>query len=339
MLDIFRSNLFGVIELTDAINSPIFRPRRLASLGLFQETPVATTTVMIEMRGGQLVLVAPSPRGGPGQTIDKVKRNGRPFSIPHFEINDGVMAEEVQGVRAFGSEDQVMFLQDLLSERLMLHRESHEVTIEYSRIGAVQGLVTYADGTQLNLFTEFGVAPEPEANLDLANANPEPGGLRKLCAGLTRKMGGNLDGIPFSGIRAVCGDDLFDALLQHPEVRATFLNNPAAEQLRQAYIGPNGEIWGQFEFGGIVWENYRGGVGATKFVNDDKANLFPIGVPGLFRTYFAPADYIETVNRPGQRTYAKQYEMPNGKGIHLDSQTNNLNICTRPKALMTARRA
>jgi hypothetical protein len=28
-------------------------------------------------------------------------------------------------------------------------------------------------------------------------------------------------------------------------------------------------------------------------------------VPGLFRTYYAPADYIETVNTIGQRLYVK----------------------------------
>jgi len=162
--------------------------------------------------------------------------------------------------------------------------------------------------------------------------------LRLLCAKITRTMGANLDGIPFAGVRAVCGDTFFDNLIAHPEVVKTFLNNPAAEQLRQAYIGPNGEIWGQFDFGGIIFENYRGAVGGTLFVPTDKCFMFPIGVPGLFRTYFAPADYIETVNRPGQRTYAKQYDMPNGKGIHLDSQTNNLNICTRPKTLMKGKR-
>ena len=57
-------------------------------------------------------------------------------------------------------------------------------------------------------------------------------------------------------------------------------------------------------------------------------------MPGLFRTYYAPADYIETVNTIGRRLYAKQYDMPNGKGVHLDTQMNALNICTRPKVLI-----
>ena len=38
-------------------------------------------------------------------------------------------------------------------------------------------------------------------------------------------------------------------------------------------------------------------------------------------------------NTIGQRFYAKQYDMPNGKGVHFDTQTNELNFCTRPNAL------
>ena len=107
--------------------------------------------------------------------------------------------------------------------------------------------------------------------------------------------------------------------------------------MRQSYV-QGGQSYGSFFFGGITWENYRGAVGATAFVNTDKCHLFPVGVPGLFRTYYAPADYIETVNTVGRRLYGKQYDMPNGKGVHLDTQMNALNICTRPKVLIQGKR-
>ena len=284
-----------------------------------------------------LILVPPTPRGGPGTTVDKPKRGIRVLRAPHFEINDGIMAEEVQGVRAWGSEDAVEMVMDKVSERMMLHRSSMEVTMEYSRVGAVIGIVTYADGTTMNLFTEFGVTQDAEIDFDLDNANPTAGALRKLCAGITRQMAVNLDGVPFTGISAICGDAFFDDLLAHVEVRDTFLNNPAAAQLRAAYI-QSGMSYGAFDFGGILFENYRGYVGGTGFIDTNKVHLFPTGVPNLFRTYMAPADYIETVNRPGQRMYVKQYDMPNDKGVHLDVQMNPLNICTRPKALLKGKR-
>lgn len=338
MLEIFQNNAFGVLSLTDAINALKFVPGRIGELGLFTESSVNTTSIAIEEKDGILVLVSPTPRGGPGQTVEKSRRTLRNLSVPHFEINDAIMAEEVQGVRAFGQETQLETVMDKVAERGAIHSQSHAATQEYSRIGAVKGIVTYADGSTLNLFTEFGVSQEAEVDFDLDNASPAEGALRKKCASVTRTVATNLGGLPWSGLRALCGDAFFDDLIAHGEVRATFLGWPEAKILREGYIEPNGKSYGAFEFGGIVWENYRGKVGNTDFIDTDKCHIFPTGVPNLFRTVYAPADYMETVNTMGQRLYAKIFPMPNGKGVNFDVQTNAIEYCTRPKTLIKGKR-
>jgi Phage major capsid protein E len=335
MQDIWHDPAFGVVSLTDAINKPIFQPGRIGQMGIFTETGVTTVDIAIEEKGGILALIPPTPRGGPGTTLPKTGRTLRVLRAPHFEINDGIMAEEVQGVRAWGSDGgQVEVLMDKVAERLVIHRSSMEATMEYARAGAIKGIIVYPDGSQTNLFNEFEVTPEPPIDFDLDNPTPVGGVLREQCAKLIRTMSRNLGGIPYTGVTALVGDDFFDALLKHPEVRATFLQTPDAAQLRLPYVNFQGQIYGTFPFGGIVWENYRGYVGGTEFIETDKAYFFPTGTPNLFKTYLAPADYNETVNTQGQRMYAKQYDMPNDKGVHLDVQMNPLNICTRPKALM-----
>jgi hypothetical protein len=132
-----------------------------------------------------------------------------------------------------------------------------------------------------------------------------------------------------------CGDDFFDALIKNPEVRATYLQTESAADLRSAYIS-GGQTWGSFVFGGILWTNYRGFALGAPMVEVNMAYLYPVGVPNLFSTFYAPADYIETVNTMGLPRYVKQYEMPNDKGIHMDTQMNVLNLCTRPLALLRA---
>lgn len=338
MLDIFNDDAFGVVSLTDAINKIKFVPGRIGEMGLFATTSIATTSVAIEERDGILVLVSPTPRGGTGQTVDKSKRTLRNLGVPHFEINDAVMAEEVQGVRAWGSESAVEMVQDKVTERFTSHSQSMAATEEYASLGAVKGIVTYADSTTLNLFTMFGVSQEAEVDFDLDAATPASGVLRKKCATVGRLVADNLGGLPFTGLHAFCGNAFFDDLIAHAEVRATYTGWPEAKILREGYVSPNGKVYSAFEFGGIVWENYRGAVGNTTFLATDKAHIFPTGVPGLFREVFAPADYIETVNTNGQRLYAKQYPMPNGKGVHLDVQMNALSYCTRPKTLMLGKR-
>lgn len=332
MLDIFNDDAFSVTSLTDAVNKLKFVPGRLNQMGIFQETGISTTTLAIEERDGVLSLISPSARGGPGTTLDKSLRTVRPFVIPHFEINDAVMAEEVQNVRAWGSETELETIQAKISDRLGIHSQSMEATIEYARIGAVKGIVTYADSSTLDLFDEFDVTQETEIDFDLDNASPASGALRKKCGTAIRLIAANLGGTPYAGANALCGDAFFDDLIAHPEVRATYLGFTDAQNLRGGYV------YESFPFGGITWENYRGAVGATAFINTDKCHIFPVGVPGLFRSYFAPPDYNGLTNTIGQRMYAKQYTMTNDKGINLDTQSNVLSICTRPKTLLLGKR-
>lgn len=56
------------------------------------------------------------------------------------------------------------------------------------------------------------------------------------------------------------------------------------------------------------------------------------------RRKLCPADYMETVNTPGQRLYAKQWKMDNDKGVNLEFQSNVLHYCTRPRVLIRAKR-
>jgi hypothetical protein len=337
MLQIFKGDAFSVISLTDSINKIPFVPGRAGVLVPWVETGVTTTSVMIEEVDGVLSLIDPTPRGGPGTTVAKTRRVARAISIPHYQIDDAIYADEVQGVRAFGSETQLQTVQGQLNRRQTEHVQLRlDPTLEFQRVGALKGIILNGNGSTLyNLFNEFGVTQEAEVAFDLSASSPASGALRAKCAEVVRIIADNLGGIPFVGIHAFCGDQFFDKLLAHLEVVNSYKNTSMAAVLREGYVYPNNlKIYGAFEFGGIVWENYRGSVGSTRFIETDKCHIFPIGVPGLFRTVYAPADYIETVNTVGLPRYSRQHEMNNGKGIEFESQMNALNYCTRPKTLI-----
>jgi hypothetical protein len=339
VLDVFKTDAFSVTSLTEAINSLPFAPGRAGTIINWNESGVATTSVMIEEKAGVITLVNPSPRGGVGDAIPKTKRTGRIVAIPHYQINDAIYADEVQGVREFGQEQSVATVQGTVNDRMAELTTDLDVTLELQRVGAVKGIILNADGSTLvNLFTEFGVTQEAEVAFDLSNATPAAGALRKKVAQVVRLTQNNLGGSPIVGIHAFCGDAFFDDLLANVEVRASYLQTPMASVLRDGYVYPNNlKVYGAFEFGGIVWENYRGSNGTTPFFDTDKCSIFPMG-GGLFRTAFGPADYIETVNTKGLPRYAKQYPWPNDKGVALEVQTNALSYFTRPKALIRGKR-
>jgi len=224
--------------------------------------------------------------------------------------------------------------------RLGIHVNSFAATEEHARMGAIKGVVAYGDGSSLDLFSEFMVAPEPQVDFELRQATIDCE-LRAKCAAISRRVTALLGGVAHTGLHAFCGDDFFDALLGHPEVRQTFIGMSQAAILREGYVGPNRSVHGIFEFGGIVWENYRGaalpnakGGALQHFIGTDDCHIFPLGVPNLFTSTYGPADYEETVNTKGKRLYVKNYPDKGGKKRHLDVQMNALQLCTRPKVLL-----
>lgn len=337
MLDVSNGGAFSLLRLTSAINEVAYVPSRIQELGLFSADYLDVTVLAIEQDKDILAIIPPTPRGGPGTTIEKNAPLVRSLTIPHFEIKDGVKADEVQNKRAFGTENQLRTVMSAVAKRQRIHVNSFALTEEVARLGAIKGEIVYQGvdgkpGPKLDLFAEFGVT-KPEA-IALGIAAATDGALRKICADITRKMIEALGGLPFTGIRAFCGDNVFDGMIGSKEVRDTYKGWSEAQILRDSYIGPNKSTFGSFLFGGILWENYRGATNSPTAIDKDSFHAFPEGVPELFKTAYAPADYNETVNTEAVRLYSKMRPTGDDKGYHLDAQMNCLQYCTRPKVLL-----
>lgn len=321
---------FSVIALTAALNAQIFTPGQVGATSIFAEEGVATTTIKIEEQNGTLAIIEPSVRGGPGQTIGDDDRRLIPFEIDHFEINDAVLADEVQGVRMFGETDQLETLQNRIDSKLAKHARAFDTTLEHQRIGAIKGVVLSGKGRVLhNLYDRFGLAQPAPIVMGLGS---QITGLATLIKNdVVYGIEDDLD-TSYSGIHAMCGRTFHAALWDQKEVRETFLADNQGYQLRDG--APD-----VFRVGQVTWERYRTGRrardanGSSAFIADNEARVFPTGVPDLFLTRFAPADLEETVNTIGLPRYANQYAMPNGKGRHLDSQMNAISLCTQPQVL------
>ncbi len=330
-LDIFNDDAFSLSSLTARVNTELgYVPGQVGSSGLFEEDGVSTLTVMIEERDGNLSLIEPSERGGPGETVGNEKDKLRSFVIPHIQRDDSVMADEVQGRRAFGTENDVETVQSVLDRKMSRHYRAIDMTVEHFRVGALKGLITTKGGRTLyNLHNEFDITAASDFNFAL---NAESTNIRTKCFDLVRAIEDELDE-PYSHIHAFVGDDFWKSLIEHKHVRETFLNTAQAGELRGSLVTD------RFEFGGIVWERYRTGKkgtaanGGAGFIASNEARFAPAGVPELFITRFAPADYEETVNTDGLPRYAKQWAMPNGKGRNIEMQSNPLCLCTRPGVL------
>lgn len=321
MIDPFTPDAFRLETLTAAMNNLKYRPSRIAQLGLFDENGISTIDAAIEERDGVLELVDVAPRGGPGKPIGDTPRKIHTFRVPHLPEVSAVMADEVQGVRAFGSDNQAEVLETRINDRLQTMRNNIDYTIEAHRLAAIQGNFYNSNGVLTSLFTTFGVTQQNLAYV-LGTATTK---VRQKIMDTLEMIETALDGVPFTGVRVLCGKTFWKEFIEHPVVKETYLNTQMAASLR-------GDPRMEVDFGGFMWERYRG-TSAVK-VADAEAYAVPEGVPGLFITRFAPANYNETVNTIGLPYYAKGEPMKMGKGWEMEAQSNPVNLCTRPHSVI-----
>jgi hypothetical protein len=325
VLDVFSSDAFGLISMTEAINALPYKPSRIGDMGLFASQGITTTSVMIEERNGILALLPTRRRGEPPSVGTGPGRTARSFTVPHIPHEDTIRPEDVQNVRAFGSSDETAGVAKVVNDRLSIMRQSHEVTEEYHRIGAINGTILDSDGatTIYDLFTEFGVV-ETEVDFVLDDAATD---VRAKCLEVIRAVESGLGAAAYDHIHSFCDANWFEAFVGHPYIRDAYHRWRDSENLR------NDPRKG-FVFGGITFEEYRGTVSGVDFMPSDTARFFPVGVPSLFVSYYAPADFMETVNTVGIPVYAKQEPLPMNRGIRLHTQSNPLCLCTRPACLI-----
>ncbi|WP_447556423.1 major capsid protein [Vreelandella sp. EE22] len=321
--EIFGSDAFALRSLTAAINDVEYTPRRLGELGIFDAAGITTTQVVIEKDGDKLALVENKPRGAPATVVGRDKRSVIPFMTAHLPTRATILADEVQGVRAFGTESTAEQLQAVINKRLAKMARRIDVTHEYHRIGAVKGLVLDTDGKSVlyDLFQAFGMKQTtvPMA-LDTAGTD-----LQLKCLDILEAMEKGLGDLFFDGARVLCGKNFWRKFVSHKAVKTAYERWEDGARLRD-------DLRVAFPFGGLLWERYRGTVGDAAFIGDDEAYAMPTGSDELFISRFAPADYMETVNTLGLPFYSSSERLPHGKGVELEAQSNPAHLNTRPQS-------
>ncbi len=327
LADAFSSSgIFDLVSLTKSINRIPVNPGRIGALGIFAAKGVKTTTVVIEEMNHKIGLVAETRRGGPGIVTSPAKRTARPITVGHIQLDGGLDADDVIGVRAFGSETQEQIWATLVNDELARMKRSIEVTREYRRVNALHGQILDANGSTVltNLFTEFGIT---ETTVDIAFGTTTTN-IRAKCLDILREVDKAIEGSAVvREVRAICGAAYFNALIDHTQVRAAYANWEASAD-RNA-----GDPRKGFTYGGITFEEYTATVSGNAFVHTDQARFFPVG-DGLYEEYFAPADYVEAAGTIGQEFYGKSALRHMEKGIDMEAQSNPLPIAFFPLALV-----
>ena len=321
-LTAFAADSFDAATLTTSINAAPYAPGVIARRKLFREVPMNTTEAQVEIVSDEVRLIQSSPRGGPAPVHPRAARNMVSFQAPHLRTRDTLLADSWQNRRGF-SEATLADVQRERDRVLASMRGSLETTLEYHRVRALSGQVLDADGSvMVDLLAEFGVAQNThDMNLDVTTTN-----VANQIIAAKRKAESALRAATPTAWVAFASAGFMDALRAHSSVSATHEGWIAAAAL-------SADLRDGFSLTGVLFIEVRNPTGVT-MIEANAAYLVPEGVPDMFLTHFAPADYADTVNNAGLPLYARAQELPFNRGWMLESQSNPVSIVTRPRAVV-----
>ena len=334
-MDVFKADAFSMMELSSTVDNMDFNPQMLGQMNLFRMQPVREKRIFVDQRDDTLSLIGFSERGSAPQQNERYTRQAINLEIPRLAIQDTVWAQEVSGLREYGTENELMVVQREVADRLAKMRQKVEYTEEYLRLAAIQGRAfDPADGSVFyNYYTQFNVAEAAAVSFELDVTTTD---VKKICRDLARDIQRSAKGawvVGQSRVRGLVGDDFFDALINHPDVKETWLNWQASAELR------NIDPFSDFTFGGITFTNYRGSDDNSEIaIAVNEAKFFIEGGDGIFVKAMAPADeWMAYVNTPGQSVYAIQEIdaafMNNPRFVKYHVHAYPLYYCARPATL------
>ena len=342
---IFTNPAFGMESLTSSILKIPFVPGQAGALGIFGAEGIMTTSVDVEQDGINITIIPSGQRGGPPTQYRRQLRTLTNLPVPHFVLSDTIKPQQIQNIRASGGME-LQTAKDVVDKAMMGMTWSHDATLEYGRIGAIKGVIYDWDGQTVlaNLFTQFNIIQEV-FDFDLGDTSEN---IKHVCLQVKRYIDLKLgQARRYGHVHCFCGNDFFDALIAHPEIEAAFRlwqdtsNRPTWGPNSNGQLGDFARADNRtgFAFAGIFFENYVGAVpgsGAVPvdFIPPGEAHFFPAGVPELFKTVFAPGNFMGIANTPGLPRYAIGEPLRMGRGLELETESNPLSYCTRPETLV-----
>lgn len=330
-MNIFRNDAFSTMQLTKGIETFPFVPSFLDELKIFEPEPIRTRIAAIEKRKGHLALVPTSPLGTAPVELEKDKRDIRYFPTVRLSKSTTIYADSLTGIREFGTENELTQVQTEVARQLVRIDNDIRLTKENMRLGAIQGIVTDADGSVINnWYDEFGIAVPDVIDFRLDDPNTD---VSKKCKDVVRKMrrAGESAFTSLTEVHALASDEFYDALLAHPSVKQFFANWNAAEQFRN----DSGAVFRGFKFGEIWWHNYQGtSDNSTVAIKPGQASFFPVKGEDVFKVVYSPAEFEPWVNTPGVEKYILSIpDLERQAWQKFEIYSYLLFICTRPEML------
>lgn len=334
---IFENDVFRAHEMTEAINMVPNQWGLIGELGVFTPRPIQGVTFAVEQRNGVIQLITSTERGTtlPGAKLGK--RKMLDLRTERFGLKSRMTAGDVDGLRAHGKTSELMVVANEVAIRQTSLRGSLDITREYLRAGAVQGIIRDADGSELyDLFDKFEVQRK-SVDFTLGSASVD---INEKCRMVTRHIKTNLMGDVSSRVLGLMHPDWTDKMMKNDDFKeryANFQNKNGGDPLRD-------DVSDGFEHGGIYWKEYLGEGyvpqedGSTvkvEFVPEGEAMFFPLGTRQTFRDFNGSPDWLGSANIPGEPSYSRILpDRQEDRFVDVEGMIQTMPLCLRPGVLV-----
>jgi hypothetical protein len=333
IVDLIKGDGFTMGDMGEAINKIEFVPNQLGTLNIFQNAPIRSSTLLLDVTAGSIRLVKTSKRGEPVESRDKAKKGKlKAFSTERLALRDNIGAESLSFLRDYGTADQPRQLAKEIAERqagpngLMA---DIDLTREFQRLGALRGKLYDTDNTLLyDYYEEMDVDEPSVVNIDFANLTE--GALRVyIVNNIKRPMKKSRKGASFSQIIAICESGAYDKLSQNPEYRKVAELQEQSAELRNDHTDQ------PIDFAGVTWVEYEGTDDDTTVALSEGEIIF---VPGglnntVFKQVLSPGEKFSDLGSEGKEwyTWLKPDDPIDPANIELSVASYNLMLNTRPE--------
>lgn len=328
------TNNFEIVDRTQEINLIPNQWGIISNSGVFPTSPegVTTSTVTMEQITQSGAVLVDRIRGERNNYSKDYVRKLYSYSIPHFNIDDILKPEDIQGKTAYGTNDSAEVVAQALARKMERIRRSYGQLKEkiFAQLLA-DGTVYAPNGTvSTNFYTEFGVSRK-EVDFVFGTATTDIIG--KIEEGIAHIVDNMQSGDTAQGFIAFCSPGFFSNLIKHAKVQAAYTYySSTQEPLRNRLNSSLPMGTRTFVHGGVTFVEYRGSdFGGTVFMTANEARLVPIGNADSFGFYAGPANgYMDLVNTIGQENYMFTFTDPRTGAIEIQTEANLLAVARRP---------
>lgn len=328
MINPFTSDAFSYAALTALINNLPYVPQQVGRWLPWNDMGESTPNLAIEIADdGSLSIIQEAPRGTIGSQVARTERKLVPIRVPHYPQFETLLAASVVGVRAAGSENNTEVVDQKINEILMKFERNIQVTKEFVRAAALNGIILKKDGSvSQNLWNIMGQS-QIVVPIDLDDQTTDVIAEIIEAKEMSEDEQGAYQGMG-SGYKLICGKTFFRKSSRHAMLKKDF------EYFNQGAFQRADNREGVVVANDVDIVSYsKGKVGSTTFLAEDEALLCPV-IDDMYQGRHAPGDSLAWANTMGLPSYASSEPLPHGKGTEMYGETNYVAWVNRPRSVI-----